>query len=201
MINTITQFLDTCYPFGYPLLICSLAMVTAVLYHMLFARGLRHLRLMRELLDTAKRRGSDQGLLEYAMTTGSALSREVVFVAEHRTDPELERIMESRLRLLVDSQRAGMSTISVINNIAPMLGILGTAWGLVDIFGVFGTNAADLGIAQGISKALYTTIFGLAIAVPGVICLSWFERSLEQRAARIDEFFTDYIAHRHLFKS
>ena len=98
--------------------------------------------------------------------------------------------------LLVDSQRAGMSTIGVINNIAPMLGILGTAWGLVDIFGVFGTQAAELGIAQGISKALYTTIFGLAIAVPGVICLSWFERALERRAARINEFFTDLLAHR-----
>lgn len=196
MIETIRQFLDTCYPFGYPLLFCSLIMVTAVLYHLLFAGGTRHLPRMRALLDLAKQRGAGQGLLEYALTTKSALGREVVFAVEHRHEPELERMMEARLMLLVDSQRAGMSTIGVINNIAPMLGILGTAWGLVDIFGVFGTQAAELGIAQGISKALYTTIFGLAIAVPGVICLSWFERALERRAARINEFFTDLLAHR-----
>lgn len=196
MIETIRQFLDTCYPFGYPLLFCSLIMVTAVLYHLLFAGGTRHLPRMRALLDLAKERGSGQGLLEYALTTKSPLGREVVFAVEHRREPELEKMMEARLHLLVDSQRVGMSTIGVVNNIAPMLGILGTAWGLVDIFGVFGTQTAELGIAQGISKALYTTIFGLAIAVPGVICLSWFERALERRAARINEFFTDLLAHR-----
>ena len=75
-----------------------------------------------------------------------------------------------------------------------MLGILGTAWGLVDIFGVFGSPDAQAGIALGISKALYTTIFGLAIAVPGTIALSCFERAIERRAARINQCFTDLLA-------
>lgn len=78
-----------------------------------------------------------------------------------------------------------------------MLGILGTAWGLVDIFGVFGTPEAQEGIALGISKALYTTIFGLAIAVPGIIALTGFERRLEHRAARINGAFTDCLARRN----
>lgn len=105
--------------------------------------------------------------------------------------------MESRLQLFVDSQRAGMTTISVISNIAPMLGILGTAWGLVDIFGVFGTPGAEQGIALGISKALYTTIFGLAIAVPGIIATACFERRLERRAAIINKLFSTLLANRH----
>ena len=90
-----------------------------------------------------------------------------------------------------------MSTIAVITNIAPMLGILGTAWGLVDIFGVFGTPGAQEGIALGISKALYTTIFGLAIAVPGIIAQTWFERALERQASRMNEDFTYLLANRH----
>ena len=77
-----------------------------------------------------------------------------------------------------------------------MLGILGTAWGLVDIFGVFGAPDAQVGIAMGISKALYTTIFGLAIAVPGVIAGTCFERRLENRAARINESFTTLLNRR-----
>jgi biopolymer transport protein ExbB len=90
-----------------------------------------------------------------------------------------------------------MTTISIITTVAPMLGILGTAWGLVDIFGVFGSPEADAEIAIGISKALYTTIFGLAIAVPGVIALACFERTLARRAALINEIFTDLLAQRN----
>ena len=108
--------------------------------------------------------------------------------------PALEQQVEARLRCIIDSQRAGLATIGIITTIAPMLGILGTAWGLVDIFGVFGSPDAQEGIALGISKALYTTIFGLAIAVPGTIALSCFERAIERRAARINQCFTDLLA-------
>ena len=115
----------------------------------------------------------------------------------HKDAENVAELTESRLRVLIDNQRAGLAIISVITNIAPMLGILGTAWGLVDIFGVFGTPGAQDGIALGISKALYTTIFGLAIAVPGMIALTCAERGLERRATRINELFTELLASRH----
>jgi biopolymer transport protein ExbB/TolQ len=67
----------------------------------------------------------------------------------------------------------------------------------VDIFGVFDTPGAQEGIALGISKALYTTIFGLAIAVPGIIAQIYFERSLERQAAILNEHFSFLLAHRH----
>ena len=66
----------------------------------------------------------------------------------------------------------------------------------MDIFGVFGTAGAQEGIALGISKALYTTIFGLAIAVPGIIAQTLFERALERQATRMDEEFTHLLANR-----
>ena len=110
---------------------------------------------------------------------------------------DLTTYAESKLRSYIEQSRGGMSTIAIITNIAPMLGILGTAWGLVDIFGIFGTPGAQEGIALGISKALYTTIFGLAIAVPGLIAQICFERSLEQQAALLNEQFTFLLAHRH----
>ncbi len=121
------------------------------------------------------------------------MAAEVLYAVRHGGEPYVEQQMEARLRMMVDSERAGMATISVITNIAPMLGILGTAWGLVRIFGVFGAADAGPGIAMGISTALYTTIFGLAIAVPGIITLSCFERSLEKHASLLNRFFTDLL--------
>ena len=189
MLDTINQFFAACHPFGYPLLLCSIIMLAAILYHLLFTR--RHKCLPQ--LEQAS-----AGILPADSFCRSnpqdELAQVAQFIYSQPSGPALEQQVEARLRCIIDRQRAGLATISIITTIAPMLGILGTAWGLVDIFGVFGTPDAQDGIALGISKALYTTIFGLAIAVPGTIAISFFERTLERRAARINQCFTDLLA-------
>lgn len=196
MIDTITRFFDACQPFGYPLLACSLILITAIFYHILYVGSGRLLRDFQKALSSSleQENSPEPLLMELCRRASSPLADEVLYVLGNRQEPDLEEQVEARLRLLVDAQRAGMATISVITNIAPMLGILGTAWGLVEIFGVFGSEGAEPGIAMGISTALYTTIFGLAIAVPGIIALTCFERALERRAARINCFFTELLA-------
>jgi biopolymer transport protein ExbB len=191
MNNTIQQFFAACHPFGLPLLACSIIMLTAIFYHMLFAR--RHKCLPR-LESLARGECSESSVLEQC--GDDELGGVLRFLCSQAPSAALEQQVEARLRCIIDHQRAGLSTISIITTIAPMLGILGTAWGLVDIFGVFGAPDAQDGIALGISKALYTTIFGLAIAVPGTIALSCFERALERRSARINQCFTDLLASR-----
>jgi len=65
----------------------------------------------------------------------------------------------------------GMGVISSVVAIAPMLGLLGTVWGVLDAFAEMGTaGSANLAtIAPSISAALVTTVVGLLIAIPGVI--------------------------------
>ena len=196
MTETILRFFDACEPFGYPLLACSLILVAAIIYHLLFTGDGRFLGKLQSAMSMARENdiAPAPALSDCCLRNSSPLAQEVLFVLQRRGEPHIKEQMESRLRLLIDSQRVGMATISVITNIAPMLGILGTAWGLVEIFGVFGGSGAEPGIAMGISTALYTTIFGLALAVPGIIALTCFERGLERRAARIDRFFTDLLS-------
>ncbi len=198
MPDTAIRFFEACQPFGYPLLACSVLLLAAILYHLLRARSGRQLTRLQRLWAHAEAEGNASALLDFCRQSSAPLAGEVLYLARHKDEPELATQVESRLRLVVDADRAGMATISVITSIAPMLGILGTAWGLVAIFGVFGSPGAQEGIAAGISTALYTTIFGLAIAVPGVIALTCFERALERRAARLNVFFTELIARRNL---
>lgn len=196
MNETIQQFFDACQPFGYPLLACSLIMVAAIAYHLLFTGSNRALRRLNQGLSNIRqgKEGAREELVIQCRLTHTPLESEALYALQHLDDSDLAARLESRLRLLVDGERTGMATISVITSIAPMLGILGTAWGLVDIFGVFGSPEAQEGIALGISKALYTTIFGLAIAVPGIIALTCFERALERRAARINAAFMELLS-------
>lgn len=190
MYHTLITFLDACRPFGYPLLACSVILLTAILYHGLFVRPVRLHRIIRAAQGNTVLRLA-------AAHRNEPLAQIVLLIDREKDNPEVEVLAEAKLRSAVDDQRSGLALINIITNIAPMLGILGTAWGLTEIFGVFGADNAQQAIAPGIAKALYTTIFGLAIAVPGIIAGLYFERRLERRAALMNEVFTDLLARRH----
>jgi len=65
----------------------------------------------------------------------------------------------------------GMGIIATIVGLEPMLGLLGTVWGVLDAFAEMGTaGSANLAtIAPSISAALVTTVVGLLVAIPGMI--------------------------------
>jgi biopolymer transport protein ExbB len=72
-------------------------------------------------------------------------------------DLETEQIMQK------------LTWLSVVGNLAPMLGLLGTVQGMIAAFSTLADGAPDVGVlAMNISQALYTTAGGLTIAVPCV---------------------------------
>lgn len=66
----------------------------------------------------------------------------------------------------------GMGLIATVVALAPMLGLLGTVWGVLDAFADMGAagSATIATMAPAISSALVTTVVGLLVAIPGV-CL------------------------------
>jgi biopolymer transport protein ExbB len=61
--------------------------------------------------------------------------------------------------------------LNIIGNIGPLLGLLGTVWGMIDAFGALGSTGGAAGtahLADGISKALANTLLGLALAIVGI---------------------------------
>ncbi len=76
--------------------------------------------------------------------------------------------------------------LSVIGTIAPMLGLMGTVWGMILAFGEFSekANPQVAEFAPGISAALVTTLMGLCVAVPALSAFAIFRN-------RIDEFVAE----------
>ncbi|MBI1347208.1 MotA/TolQ/ExbB proton channel family protein [bacterium] len=71
--------------------------------------------------------------------------------------------------------------LALIGSVAPMLGLLGTVQGMVASFQVIATSATapkPYQLADGISTALFTTLEGLAVAIPAIICFSLFKNRL-----------------------
>ena len=89
------------------------------------------------------------------------------------------------LRSLPKVQR-NIDYIAMAANVATLLGLLGTIFGLIMAFkGVAGKSAQarQEHLAKGISVAMYTTAFGLIIAIPFLFAHYWLNR----RATRIIE--------------
>ena len=118
----------------------------------------------------------------------SVLARLAAVVLKHRgkSRSEITLAVESAAREETVHLHAGIGVLDTVITIAPLLGLLGTASGLVLIFQGLGDNSDHLAIARGIAEALTTTIFGLAIAVPSVIAHGYFIRRIETLTARLE---------------
>lgn len=76
-----------------------------------------------------------------------------------------------------------------IGAIAPMLGLLGTVLGMLDAFGAVALDVASakpVVLAAGVSKAIITTVFGLAIAIPAMAFYAYFRRRATARVAVLE---------------
>ena len=76
--------------------------------------------------------------------------------------------------------------LSVIGTIAPMLGLLGTVWGMILAFMEFEAKANPQvsELAPGIYHALVTTLQGLSVAIPAIAAYSFFRNRVDELVAQ-----------------
>ena len=113
----------------------------------------------------------------------------------HSPREVMKESIEETGRAVVHELERFLTTLGTIAAISPLMGLLGTIIGMIDIFasqGVSGANPAQL--AQGISIALYTTGLGLIIAIPAMIfwrhvraLIDSFVIDMEQQAIKLVE--------------
>jgi biopolymer transport protein ExbB len=75
--------------------------------------------------------------------------------------------------------------------IAPLVGLLGTVLGMFQAFGGIAADvtagAKPVVLAQGVSQAIVTTIFGLVVAIPSLILHAFFRRRAAKLIAKLEE--------------
>lgn len=98
-----------------------------------------------------------------------------------------ESIEEAGRAVIHDLERF-LTTLGTIATVAPLLGLLGTVVGMIEIFGSqtpTGGNPAVL--AHGISVALYNTAFGLIVAIPAMIFYRFFRSRVDNLAVDMEQ--------------
>ena len=178
--------------FMIPLGLASVAGTMAILYKWLSLSGRRVIptRLAHDVAQFQQRIVSDrvEPLLAEFEKGESTLARLAAVVLRHRgkSRGEITQAVESAARVETVHLHAGIGVLDTVITIAPLLGLIGTASGLITIFQGLGNNSDHLAIARGIAEALTTTVVGLAIAVPCVIAHGYFLRRIEIQTATLE---------------
>ena len=109
----------------------------------------------------------------------------IVWVALHE-NPSSESL-NSYKELEVSAMEKGFFILEVVISASPLIGLLGTVTGLVQVFSsISDINQGKDVLAEGIGLALLTTILGLAIAIPTLIGHSYLGRILDKRIASLN---------------
>lgn len=166
--------------FIYPLGLCSLVAVYMIMER-LFALRTRSIIpvLIKDRLIVGK-------LDQVEANDASVAGRIMLFFKENNPDAEA---LKAYARYEVASLSRGLFLLDVIIAAAPLIGLLGTVVGLIEVFSHISieTGLPDPGpFVQGVALALTTTVLGLVVAIPALLGNGYIGRRIEMFAAQLE---------------
>ena len=127
----------------------------------------------------------------------STLSRLLLFTVEHLDWPKTEAVdvLETRARHEVNKLERGLVVLEIIVGIAPLLGLVGTIYGLILLFGSMNqaTASESAKFALGISLALRATLMGLLIAIPTLAAWSYYSKKVDTLAVEMESVCDEFL--------
>lgn len=174
-----------------PILLCSVvaaAISVERLWTLQRSRVLPH-NLLAQTWNTLKHGDFDQQKireLRSASTLGYVFASGISNANRGREIMK-EAIEDATNHISQDLERY-LTALGIIASIAPLLGLLGTVVGMIDVFDNLmreGTGNANL-LAGGISTALITTASGLSVAIPALMFHRFFLRRVDELVVEVE---------------
>ncbi len=127
----------------------------------------------------------------------SALSRLVLVILSHLRGPRAENLdaLQTRARREVALLEKWLVVLEICVGVAPLLGLVGTVYGLIILFGGLSKNAFNdySVLAQGIGLALRTTLMGLLIAIPSLVAWSYYSKKVETLTVEMETICDEFM--------
>lgn len=166
--------------FIYPLALCSILAVFIIVERLI---ALRRSKILPRELISAFVSGE---VLELEGDPHSVGGRILFFYQLNRPDPDALKAFAS---LETARMERGIFILDIVVGAAPLLGLLGTVAGLIQVFA--GIDPASglpdpTQFMQGIALALSTTMLGLSIAIPALVGSSYLSRRVDLLTAQIN---------------
>jgi biopolymer transport protein ExbB len=127
----------------------------------------------------------------------SSLARLLVAAGSHLDLPkeENENALQTRARQEITRLERGLVVLEIVVGIAPLMGLVGTIYGMMNLFGGLGqTGLGDNTVlAHGISLILRFTMMGLLIAIPSLIAWSYYNKKIEVLAVEMETVCSEFL--------
>ncbi len=184
-------------PLMFPLALCSVLALAYAIERALRTRSsaLGSDAFGRTVVDAVRSGGPSQGIL-LCDATRTPLARVLRVALENSsaTRGEREKRVEDIATLEVRQLQARLKPLHTVYLVAPLLGLLGTVWGMILAFATIALRGG-LGkpglLAEGVYQALVTTAAGLAIAIPTVLVYMWLRGRVERFARRTESWYLE----------
>ncbi|WP_314393042.1 MotA/TolQ/ExbB proton channel family protein [Leptotrichia shahii] len=176
--------------------ICGVAVILEKLWIFL-TKEKEFTREYRKQLYKALKTESKEEIIKIAKSKRDSVSK-IITKAMENIDLDLDKIEESEKEYLEEvikeavlgqtgKLEKGMWLLGAVVNTAPQLGLLGTVTGMITSFSALSASAeSSKTVADGISEALYTTAFGLIVAIPALIFYNYFNRRIDAVALEME---------------
>ncbi len=177
-------------PMMFPLLLCSIAALYVIFWKAwaLLRCGLVSPVYYERIQNLLLTQGRDKTIqdLRAGHAPGDVLVATVLSTIELPREEVQEHVQAAQHQVMVDLEK-GLGFLHSLISIAPMIGLLGTVLGLMDIFrSIAGAATGDVtGMYAGISVALINTVSGLAVAIPCAFFYQFFSQRVDQLTAKI----------------
>ncbi len=184
--------------FMIPIGLMSLLVVTLAVERFLSLRRKRILprRLIDELEEMSRpvERFNPAAALEVCRDYPSPTAKTVEAMLMRTGQPlaEIERAATETIQREADDYSAPIRWLSLAAAATPLMGLLGTVWGMIVAFHESTTLTADKSrseqLSEGIYTALVTTLAGLVVAIPAAILAQYLENRLAKLFHEIERF-------------
>ena len=201
LLNSITELINYLEKGGWvmiPLLLCSVLGLAIVLLKIFQLR--RRKIIFPEIVKVVQSIREVQELnlaLEVCRDKEGPFANVILAGLENQDLPrdEIKEVLVDQGRQEVRVLQQGLMALETIAAVAPLLGLLGTVLGMVDVFTEI--SASDViqasQLSDGISKALITTVVGLTIGIPSLVAYNFLIDKSEALILEIEKYSSKLI--------
>lgn len=107
----------------------------------------------------------------------------------HHSREVMKESIQDTGRHVVHELERFLNTLGTIASVTPLLGLLGTVFGVIQVFGAMtaGSVGNPAEVAGGISKALITTAAGMSVAIPSLIFYRYFRGRVDELVVSMEQ--------------
>ncbi len=157
---------------------------------------------VKGILNSLKRGNVKEAIDTCRDTAGPVAQVVMAAVLNHdRSRDEIREAVQDTARTEVTRLERNLPLLVTIAQVAPLIGFLGTVWGMIRVFMVIektqGTNAGQL--AGGVWQALLTTAGGLVVAIPSYIAYNYLVSRVQNLVLDMEKAANEtvqYLAHK-----